>query len=81
MNFNITQSSITIVLIGAGNRGRGVFGRYALDNPHKAQYVAVVEPDDKKEMLLRLNIIYPNLENLKLRMNCLKKKTESLMPL
>ena len=48
MNFNIIDHRIKIVLIGAGNRGRGVFGRYALDNPHKAQYVAVVEPDDKK---------------------------------
>lgn len=38
----------TLVLIGAGNRGRGVFGDYALCNPHKARFVAVVEPDAAK---------------------------------
>lgn len=48
IDFNITNSKIKMVLIGAGNRGRGVFGQYALANPHKAEYVAVVEPDDKK---------------------------------
>jgi predicted dehydrogenase len=35
----------TIVLVGAGNRGRGIFGQYALDNPHRAKFVGVVEPD------------------------------------
>ena len=39
------KTSISIVLIGAGNRGRGIFGQYALDFPHRAQFVAVVEPD------------------------------------
>ena len=35
----------TIVLVGAGNRGRGIFGQYALNNPHRAKFVGVVEPD------------------------------------
>ena len=39
---------VTIALIGAGNRGSGVFGQYALDMPHRAKYVAVVEPDEAK---------------------------------
>jgi predicted dehydrogenase len=39
------KTSISIVLIGAGNRGRGIFGQYALDFPHRAKFVAVVEPD------------------------------------
>ena len=39
---------VTMVLVGAGNRGRGVFGQYALDMPHRAKYVAVIEPDDNK---------------------------------
>jgi len=39
---------VTMILVGAGNRGRGVFGQYALDMPHRAKYVAVVEPDEKK---------------------------------
>jgi predicted dehydrogenase len=44
----MANSIVKIVLIGAGNRGRGVFGQYALNNPHRAQFVAVVEPDDEK---------------------------------
>ncbi|MCG3148630.1 MAG: Inositol 2-dehydrogenase/D-chiro-inositol 3-dehydrogenase [Verrucomicrobiae bacterium] len=35
----------TFILIGAGNRGRGTFGQYALDNPLRAKFVAVVEPE------------------------------------
>ena len=38
----------TLVLIGAGNRGRGIFGQYALENPHSARFVAVVEPDEER---------------------------------
>lgn len=37
-----------LVLIGAGNRGAGIFGAYALEMPHLAKFVAVVEPDDNK---------------------------------
>ena len=33
------------MLVGAGNRGRGIFGQYALNNPHRAKFVGVVEPD------------------------------------
>lgn len=36
---------VRLALIGAGNRGAGVFGAYALEMPHRAQFVAVVEPD------------------------------------
>ncbi len=39
---------VSIILIGAGNRGRGIFGQYALDMPHRAKFVGVVEPDDAK---------------------------------
>ncbi len=42
------KKAITLALIGAGNRGRGIFGQYALDMPHCAKFVAVVEPDDDK---------------------------------
>ena len=38
-------TSVNIVLVGAGNRGRGIFGHYALENPHRARFVAVVEPE------------------------------------
>jgi len=36
-----------MVLVGAGNRGRGVFGKYALDMPHRTKFIAVVDPDKK----------------------------------
>ena len=39
---------VSMVLFGAGNRGRGVFGQYAFDMPHRAKFVAVVEPDEKR---------------------------------
>ncbi len=42
------QKPVKLALIGAGNRGAGIFGRYALDMPHRAQFVAVVEPDAAK---------------------------------
>jgi hypothetical protein len=42
------NNSVRMVLVGAGNRGMGIFGQYALDMPHRAKYVAVVEPDKKK---------------------------------
>jgi predicted dehydrogenase len=34
-----------MALIGAGNRGRGIFGVYAREMPHRAVFVAVAEPD------------------------------------
>ena len=42
------MKTTTLALIGAGNRGRGIFGAYALTNPHRAKFVAVVEPDAAK---------------------------------
>jgi predicted dehydrogenase len=37
-----------LALIGAGNRGRGIFGQYSLDMPHRCRFTAVVEPDEAK---------------------------------
>ncbi|MHA1460146.1 MAG: Gfo/Idh/MocA family protein [Promethearchaeota archaeon] len=34
----------TAILIGAGNRGMDVYGKYALSFPHKLKFVAVAEP-------------------------------------
>lgn len=42
------QDVVQLALIGAGNRGAGIFGRYALDMPHRVRFVAVVEPDTAK---------------------------------
>ncbi|MFX1537061.1 MAG: Gfo/Idh/MocA family protein [Promethearchaeota archaeon] len=36
---------ITAVLIGAGNRGKDVYGRYALTYPNNLHFVAVAEPN------------------------------------
>lgn len=42
------QKQVELILIGAGNRGRGIFGAYALSSPHRAKFVAVVEPDEAR---------------------------------
>ena len=42
------MNPVKIALIGAGNRGRGIFGAYALQNPTRAQFTAVVEPNEAK---------------------------------
>ncbi|MEI6168616.1 MAG: Gfo/Idh/MocA family oxidoreductase [bacterium] len=39
---------VRMALIGAGNRGRGIFGAYAKQMPHRAQFVAVAEPDEAR---------------------------------
>ena len=42
------SQAVKLALIGAGNRGLGVFGGYALEMPHRARFTAVVEPDAAK---------------------------------
>ena len=42
------SQAVKLALIGAGNRGSGVFGCYALEMPHRARFTAVVEPDASK---------------------------------
>jgi predicted dehydrogenase len=42
------EKQICLALIGAGNRGSGIFGKYALEMPHRVKFTAVVEPDDAK---------------------------------
>ena len=39
---------VNLALVGAGNRGRGIFGQYALDMPHRARFTHVAEPDEAK---------------------------------
>ena len=36
---------ITLAILGAGNRGRHTYARYALDHPDEARIVAVADPD------------------------------------
>jgi predicted dehydrogenase len=38
--------TLTAVLVGAGNRGRWVYGRWALAHPERLRIVAVAEPND-----------------------------------
>lgn len=39
---------VRMALVGAGNRGRGIFGAYAKQMPHRAEFVAVAEPDESR---------------------------------
>ena len=39
------------VLLGAGQRGRHVYGRYALRHPDRLRFVAVVEPDEQRRRI------------------------------
>ena len=49
------NKQIKLALIGAGNRGQGIFGKYALEMPHRAKFTAVVEPDREKRELFAAN--------------------------
>jgi predicted dehydrogenase len=42
------NKQVNLALIGAGNRGQGIFGNYALEMPHRAKFTAVVELDQEK---------------------------------
>ena len=42
------MAAVEAVLVGAGNRGRYVFGRYALRRPERLRIVAVAEPVDER---------------------------------
>jgi predicted dehydrogenase len=42
------SQAVKLALIGAGNRGSGVFGGYALEMPHRARFTAVLEPNTGK---------------------------------
>ena len=40
--------AVDAVVVGAGNRGRFVFGGYALAKPDRLRIAALAEPDDEK---------------------------------
>lgn len=44
--------AVTLAVIGAGNRGRDVYARYALEHPQAARVVAVAEPSLERRALL-----------------------------
>lgn len=56
------MSKIKVGLIGAGQRGKDVYGRYVLENPDKIQFVAVAEPNElKREEFSKMHNIEPEL--------------------
>jgi len=42
------NKQVKLTMIGAGNRGQGIFGKYAEDMPHRAKFTVVVEPNQAK---------------------------------
>ncbi len=53
-----SENCITAVLIGAGNRGKDVYGQYALDHPEEIKIVAVAEPHPtRREQFARAHSI------------------------
>ena len=55
------MKQVTAVLIGAGQRGMGVYASYALENPEALRFVAVAEPDDeRREKFGRMHGIAPD---------------------
>lgn len=42
------MKTVTAVIIGAGDRGRHVYGKYALEHPEELKIVAVAEPDPQR---------------------------------
>ena len=57
----IAAQPIEAVLIGAGDRGKDTYGRYALAHPDEIRFVAVAEPlPERREAFARQHQIRPN---------------------
>ena len=39
-----TEEPLTAILLGAGNRGMTIYGKFALKNPEKLKFIGVAEP-------------------------------------
>ncbi|SEM57865.1 Oxidoreductase family, C-terminal alpha/beta domain [Paenibacillus sp. cl141a] len=48
MQGGLTLRTLTAVLLGAGSRGRYIYGPYAEKFPNELKFVAVAEPDDER---------------------------------
>lgn len=52
---------IRLALIGAGARGKDIYGEYALNNPHEVQFIAVADPDmEKRELFAKKHNLSPD---------------------
>jgi predicted dehydrogenase len=50
------MKKITAALLGAGSRGAGAYGTYALGHPHEIQFVAVADPNvERRESFKKLH--------------------------
>ena len=49
------NKQVKLALIGAGNRGQGIFGKYAEEMPHRVKFTTVVEPDKDKRNFFPLH--------------------------
>ena len=54
------MKQITAILLGAGQRGAGIYGEYALQFPGELRFVAVAEPRrDRREEFAQAHRIPP----------------------
>lgn len=47
-----TNKTVTAIVIGAGNRGKDVYSKYALDHPNELTIIAVAEPNAERRKQL-----------------------------
>ncbi len=47
-----SKKPITAIIIGAGNRGKDVYAKYALDHPNELKIIAVAEPNSERRKQL-----------------------------
>jgi predicted dehydrogenase len=53
---------LTVAMIGAGNRGKDVYGKYALEHPDEIKFIGVAEPDEvKRNQFVGLHNINKNM--------------------
>ena len=58
----MNKNPLTILICGAGSRGRTVYGQYVLENPEVARVVAVAEPVEARRLAMsREHNIEPSL--------------------
>lgn len=55
------MAALTAVLLGAGSRGRYIYGPYAEKYPHELNIISVAEPDEgRRKLISRIHGIKPD---------------------